>query len=59
MDKFIAHKLESDQDDGIRSLLKNYLKENKILVTTAEKAQKALEKIKIIKFDLVNDYFKI
>ena len=53
MDKFIAHILVIDDDDGIRSLVKKYLNENKFLVTTAENAESALEKIKIIKFDLI------
>ena len=53
MDKFIAHILVVDDDDGIRSLVKKYLNENKYLVTTAENAENALEKIKIIKFDLI------
>ena len=53
MDKFIAHILVVDDDDGIRSLVKQYLNENKYLVTTAESAEDALEKIKIIKFDLI------
>ena len=53
MDKFIAHILVVDDDDGIRSLVKKYLNENKFLVTTAENAEKAFEKIKIIKFDLI------
>ena len=48
MDKFIAHILVVDDDDGIRSLVKKYLNENKYLVTTAENAENALEKIKII-----------
>ena len=53
MDKFIAHILVVDDDDGIRSLVKQYLKENKFLVTTAVSAEDANEKIKIIKFDLI------
>ncbi len=53
MDKFIAHILVVDDDDGIRSLVKKYLNENKFLVTTAESAENASEKIKIIKFDLI------
>ena len=48
MDKFIAHILVVDDDDGIRSLVKKYLNENKFLVTTAENAENASEKIKII-----------
>ena len=53
MDKFIAHILVVDDDDGIRSLVKKFLNENNFLVTTAENAENALEKIKIIKFDLI------
>ncbi len=53
MDKFIAHILVVDDDEGIRSLVKKYLNENKYIVNTAESAEDALEKIKIIKFDLI------
>ena len=53
MDKFIAHILVVDDDDGIRSLVKKYLNENNFIVTTADSAENALEKIKIIKFDLI------
>ena len=53
MDKFIAHILVVDDDDGIRSLVKKYLNENNFLVTTAQNAEDATEKIKIIKFDLI------
>ena len=53
MDKFIAHILVVDDDEGIRSLVKKYLNEKKYLVTTAISAEDASEKIKIIKFDLV------
>ena len=53
MDKFIAHILVVDDDDGIRSLVKKYLNENNFLVTTADSAENASEKIKIIKFDLI------
>jgi len=53
MDKFISHILVVDDDDGIRSLVKKYLNENSYLVTTADSAEKALDKIKIIKFDLI------
>ena len=54
MDKFIAHILVVDDDDGIRSLVKKYLNENKFLVTTAENAENASEKIKIIKYGVKN-----
>ena len=53
MDSFIAHILVVDDDDGIRSLVKKYLDENKYLVTTANSAEDATDKIKIIKFDLI------
>ena len=53
MDNLIAHILVVDDDDGIRSLVKKYLNENNFLVTTADSAENALEKIKIIKFDLI------
>jgi two-component system phosphate regulon response regulator OmpR len=53
MDKFIAHILVVDDDDGIRSLVKKYLNENKFLVTTANSAEDASQKISIIKFDLI------
>ena len=53
MDNFIAHILVVDDDDGIRSLVKKYLNENKFLVTTANNAEDAIEKLKIIKFDLI------
>ena len=48
MDNFISHILVVDDDDGIRFLVKKYLNENKFLVTTAENAENALGKIKII-----------
>ena len=53
MDKFIAHILVVDDDDGIRSLVKKYLNENNFLVSTAENAEDASKKIEIIKFDLI------
>jgi len=53
MDNFIAHILVVDDDEGIRLLVKKYLNENKFLVSTAENAEEAKEKIKIIKFDLI------
>ena len=53
MDNFISHILVVDDDDGIRSLVKKYLNENNYLVTTANSAEDASEKIKIIKFDMI------
>ena len=48
MDKFNAHILVVDDDDGIRSLVKKYLEENRYLVTTANCAEDADEKIKLL-----------
>ena len=53
MDNFIAHILIVDDDEGIRSLVKKYLNEKNYLITTASDAEKAYEKIKIVKFDLI------
>ena len=53
MDNYKAHILVVDDDDGIRTLVKKYLNENSFLVTTAQNAEDASEKIKIIKFDLI------
>ena len=53
MDNFIAHILVVDDDDGIRSLVKKYLNENNYLVNTANSAEDASEKTKIIKYDLI------
>jgi len=53
MNKFIAHILVVDDDDGIRSLVKQYLNENNFLVTTSSSAENAKEKVSIIKFDLI------
>ena len=53
MNEFIAHILVVDDDDGIRSLVKEYLNENNFLVTTANSAENAMEKVSIIKFNLI------
>ena len=53
MDDFLAHILVVDDDDRIRSLVKKFLNENNYLVTTANSAEDASDKIKIIKFDLI------
>ena len=53
MDNFIAHILVVDDDEGIRSLVKKYLNENNFLVSTAQSAEQASKKIKIIEFDLI------
>ena len=53
MDNFLGHILVVDDDDGIRNLVKKYLNENNFLVTTSNNAENAVEKIKIIKFDII------
>ena len=53
MKKYKAHILVVDDDDGIRSLVKQYLNQNDYIVTTAVSAEDALKKVKIIKFDLI------
>ena len=53
MDKFKAHILVVDDDEGIRTLVQKYLSENNFLISTAENAEDASEKVKVIKFDLI------
>ena len=53
MNKFFGHILVVDDDEGIRSLLKKFLNENKYLITTANSAENAAEKVKLIKFDII------
>ena len=53
MKDFEAHILVVDDDEGIRELVKEYLNENNFIISTADSAEDALEKIKIIKFDLI------
>ena len=53
MKNFKAHILVVDDDDGIRELVKQFLNQNNYLVTTAKNSEDALEKVKIIKFDLI------
>ena len=48
-----AHILVVDDDDGIRELVKQFLNKNKYLVTTDKSSEDALDKVKIIKFDLI------
>ena len=47
------HILVVDDDDRIRNLLRDYLTENKYIVSTAENAIQAKERLKIIKFDII------
>jgi len=53
MENYKAHILVVDDDDGIRELVKQFLNKNNYLVTTAKSAEDALDKVKIIKFDLI------
>ena len=53
MEKFKAHILIVDDDNRIRELVKQYLNENDYLVTTANSAEDAKEKVNIIKFDII------
>ena len=53
MNKFEAHILVVDDDDGIRDLVKQYLIKNNFVVTTANSAEDASEKIRVVKFDLI------
>tara|TARA_B100000575_G_C23028694_1_gene592325 strand:- start:10 stop:687 length:678 start_codon:yes stop_codon:yes gene_type:complete len=48
-----SHILIVDDDDRIRNLLKEYLAENQYVVSTAEDAIQARERLKIIKFDII------
>jgi two-component system phosphate regulon response regulator OmpR len=52
MDNSKIHILIVDDDNKIRDLLKQYLKNNNFFVSTAINASDAEEKLKIVKFDL-------
>ena len=47
------HILIVDDDDRIRNLLKDYLSENNYIVSTAENAAQAKEKLLYLKFDIL------
>ncbi len=47
------HILIVDDDNRIRDLLKDYLTENNYIVSTAENADQAKEKINFLKFDII------
>ena len=47
------HILVVDDDDRIRSLLKEYLNENNFIVSTAENSEEAKKKLSYLKFDIV------
>jgi len=52
MDNSKIHILIVNDDDKIRDLLKQYLKNNNFFISTAINASDAEEKLKIVKFDL-------
>ena len=47
------HILIVDDDNRIRDLLKDYLSENRYIVSSAENADQAKEKLKYLKFDII------
>ena len=53
MENYKAHILVVDDDEGIRELVKQFLNNNNYLVTTAKSSEDALDKVKIIKFDII------
>ncbi len=53
MNNFIAHILIVDDDDRIRNLVKDFLTQNKYLITTSANAEDAQKKINLIEFDLI------
>ena len=53
MNKNTSHILVVDDDNRIRELVKQYLEENKFLVTTARDAFDAKKKMQIIKYDIL------
>ena len=53
MENSRKHILVVDDDDRIRSLLKDYLNENKYMVSTAENSDQAKEKLNLLRFDII------
>ena len=47
------HILIVDDDNRIRDLLKEYLKDNNFIISTAENAESAKSKLKQFKFDMI------
>ena len=48
-----SHILVVDDDDRIRGLLKDYLKDNGYIVSTAENAEQAKNKLQYLKFEII------
>ena len=53
MENSNLHILIVDDDDRIRSLLKEYLSENNYIVSTAEDSEEAKKKLNYLKFDII------
>ncbi len=53
MDNNKNHILIVDDDNRIRDLLRDYLSENSYIVSTAENADQAKERLKYLKFDII------
>ena len=53
MEKNKLHILVVDDDDRIRELIKQYLNENSFIVSTAENASDANQKLSHFQFDLI------
>ena len=53
MENSKSHILVVDDDDRIRSLLKDYLRDNSYIVSTAENAEQAKNKLETLKFDII------
>ena len=53
MENSKKHILIVDDDDRIRNLLKDYLSENNYIVSSAEHADEAKEKLQYLKFDII------
>ena len=53
MQKIRYHILVVDDDDRIRELVREYLKENKFIISTANSAEEAKIKLDYFKFDLI------
>ena len=53
MENSKKHILIVDDDDRIRNLLKDYLTENNYIVSTAENADQAKERLQYLKFEII------
>ena len=55
MENSKKHILIGDDDDRIRNLLKDYLTKNNYIVSTAENADQAKERLQYLKFQIILD----